>query len=49
MQSTWMFKPKYSVEVVQKVLKRICGFKVQSHAAKKDIASMMCCGMIGCQ
>tara|TARA_A100001515_G_C4422487_1_gene160879 strand:- start:24 stop:515 length:492 start_codon:yes stop_codon:yes gene_type:complete len=26
MQSTWMFKPKYSVEVVQKVLKRICNY-----------------------
>tara|TARA_B100000941_G_scaffold16099_1_gene9797 strand:+ start:493 stop:984 length:492 start_codon:yes stop_codon:yes gene_type:complete len=26
MQSTWMFKPKYSVEVVQKVLKRICDY-----------------------
>ena len=26
MQSTWMFKPKYSTEVVQKVLKRICDY-----------------------
>ena len=26
MQSTWMFKPKYGVEVVQKVLNRVCNY-----------------------